>query len=63
MLGMTPFCPKTGGKPYQEKFSYLGIVYAECFHTGNMTDNMKGNYDAKSREHIFDILPQLLVIL
>ena len=44
---------KLGEKPYLEKNSYLGIVYSECFYTtGNIADNVKGNYDTKFLEAI-----------
>ena len=42
------FSPKTGGKNHILKtIPYLGIVYSDCFYTGNMADNVKGNYGAK----------------
>ena len=42
------FSPQNWGKNHiLKKIPYLGIVYLECFYTGNMADNVKGNYDAK----------------
>ena len=42
------FPPKLGKKNHILKtIPYLGIVYSDCFYTGNMADNVKGNYGAK----------------
>ena len=49
MLGISPISPKTG----EITILRLGVVYLECFYSGTVADNVKGNYDAKFLEAIY----------